>query len=51
MRTEKIDISDMILVNEVSASDLGVEYEREGVPRELRYAIADDEATPTPAKR
>jgi type II secretory pathway component PulC len=32
------------------ASELRVEYEREGVPHELRYAIVDDEAaTPPPA--
>ncbi len=32
------------------SSELRVEYEREGVPRELRYAIIDDEPTaPAPA--
>jgi type II secretion system protein C len=32
------------------ASELKVGYERDGVPRELRYAIVDDEPAPPPAK-
>jgi type II secretory pathway component PulC len=35
------------------ASELRVGYERDGIPRELRYSIVDDEpvSPPTPAKR
>jgi type II secretory pathway component PulC len=35
------------------ASELRVEYEREGVPRQLRYAIVDDvpPASPAPASK
>jgi type II secretory pathway component PulC len=31
------------------SSELRVEYEREGVPRELRFAIIDDDVAPAPA--
>jgi type II secretion system protein C len=33
------------------ASELRVEYEREGVPRELRYSIVDDVPPPAPANK